>query len=133
MDTENQKFITDIADEEKETERERERRLQRAKEQAEKRKLIPPFVMLLAGSIVSITMFILHYTLKEMLIVLLGVLIVFYIAGEVIKWMLDRFEAQIEEARMDEGEVIEKEPDESGEPSENGASTVVQTEDKVDI
>ena len=38
-------------------------------------------------------------------------LVVFYIAGELIKWMFDRFEAQIEEARLEEGEVIEKEPD----------------------
>lgn len=127
MDTENQEVITDntnadesvdvidITDIEKEKEKERERELEKkkAEERAKKRKLIPPFVMLLAGAIVSITMFVSHYKLKDMLIVLLCVLIVFYIAGEILKYMLDRFEAQIEEARMDKGEVYEKEPDET--------------------
>lgn len=128
MDTENQEVVTDnmnadenvdvidITDIEKEKEKERERELEKikAKERAKKRKLIPPFVMLLAGAIISITMFVSHYKLKDMLIVLLCVLVVFFIAGEIIKYMLDRFEAQIEEARMDEGEVYEKEPDETG-------------------
>lgn len=111
----NQEFITDIAQEERDKEREREREQKKAEERAKKRRLIPPFIMLLSGAIVSITMYSWHYELKDMLIVLLCVLLAFYIAGEVIKWMFDRFEAQIEQARMDEGEVIEKEPDESGE------------------
>lgn len=76
---------------------------------AKKRRLIPPFVMLLAGAITSITMRVLHYEMKTMLIILLCVLVGFYIAGCVIKEMLDRFERQIEEAGMEEGEVIEKE------------------------
>lgn len=137
MDTENQILNNDITDEdkekeiEKERERERERvqEERRAKERAKKRKLIPPFIMLLAGAIVSIAMYISHYELKDMLIVLLCVLIAFYIIGEIYKWMLDRFEAQIEEARMDEGEVIEKEPDESG---ETGTGTAKQTEDRAE-
>ena len=111
---ENQEFITDIAQEEREKEREREREQRKAEERAKKRKLIPPFVMLLSGAIVSISMYLWHYPFKDMLIVLLCVLVVFYIMGEIYKWMLDRFEAQIEQARMDEGEVIEKEPDETG-------------------
>lgn len=110
---ENQEFITDIAQEEKEKERNRELEQKKAVERAKKRKLIPPFIMLLSGAITSITMYLWHYELKDMLIVLLCVLLVFYFAGEIIKWMFDRFEAQIEQARMDEGEVIEKEPDES--------------------
>lgn len=132
MDTENiqenqeeqaLELITDIAQEEKDKERERELEQKKAVERAKKRKLIPPFMMLLSGAIISIAMFIWHYPLKDMLIVLLCVLIAFYLVGEIYKWMLDRFEAQIEQARMDEGEVIEKEPDETGdgaaEQSEN--------------
>lgn len=76
---------------------------------SKKRRLIPPFVMLFAGAVTSITMRILHYEMKTMLIILLCVLIGFYIAGCIIKGMLDRFERQIEEAYMEEGEVIEKE------------------------
>ena len=76
---------------------------------AKKRRLIPPFVMLSAGAVTSITMRLLHYEMKTMLIVLLCVLLGFYIAGCILKSMLDRFEHQIVEAAMEEGEVIEKE------------------------
>ena len=79
---------------------------------ARKRRLIPPFVMLIAGAVTSITMRLLHYEMKTMLIVLLCVLLGFYMSGCVLKYMLDRFERQIEEAAMEEGEVIEKEPQE---------------------
>lgn len=92
--------------------REEEERQARAR----KRKLIPPFVMLLAGAITSITMRILRYDTKSMLIILLCVLIGFYFAGCVLKTMLDRFERQIEEAHMEEGEVIEKDPSEQDVP-----------------
>lgn len=114
METEEQTFITDIAELEREKERERELEQKKAAIRAKKRKLIPPFVMLLAGAIVSITMFVLHYKTKDMLIILLCVLLVFYIAGEILKWMLDRFEAQIEKERSEAGEVYEKQPDGSG-------------------
>lgn len=127
MDTENQKvdtdteveveegqeFITDIAETDIEKEKDREKEIEAAKERARKRKLIPPFVMLLAGAIVSITMYILHYEVKTMLIVLVCVLVAFYMVGDTLRWMLNRFEAQNEEARMEEGEVIEKELDEA--------------------
>lgn len=125
MDTENQKvdteieveedqeFITDIAETDIEKEKDREREIEEAKERARKRRLIPPFVMLLAGAIVSITMYILHYEVKFLLIVLVCVLVVFYMLGDTLRWMLNHFEAQNEEARMEEGEVIEKELDET--------------------
>lgn len=88
----------------------REEREAREREfRAKKRRLIPPFVMLSAGAVTSITMRILHYETKTMLIILLCVLVGFYIAGSVIKYMLDKFEQQIEAANMEEGEVIEKE------------------------
>ena len=112
MDKEKQKYITDVAvDAEKEREKERERELEQKKavERAKKRRLIPPFVMLFAGAVTSITMYVLHYSVKDMLVTLLWVLIAFYLAGGLIRWMLDRFEAQIEQKRMEEGEVIEKE------------------------
>ncbi|MCH5254325.1 MAG: hypothetical protein J1F41_05320 [Lachnospiraceae bacterium] len=124
MDTENQKvdtdiaveedqeFITDIAETDIEKEKDREKEIEAAKERARKRRLIPPFVMLLAGAIVSITMYMLHYEVKTMLIVLVCVLVAFYMIGDTLRWMLNRFEAQNEEARMEEGEVIEKELDE---------------------
>jgi cation transport ATPase len=97
---------------EPETEAQREAREKREarerEEKAKKRKLIPPFVMLLAGAITSITMRVLHYETKTMLIVLLCVLIGFYIAGLILKETLDKFERQIEEKALEAGEVIEK-------------------------
>ena len=99
-----------------ETAAQREARERREEEErqakARKRKLIPPFVMLLAGAVVSITMRILHYEMQTMLIVLLCVLLGFYFVGRILQIMLDRFEQQIREAHMEEGEVIEKEPSE---------------------
>ena len=103
-------------EEEIETAAQREAREKREEEErtakARKRKLIPPFVTLLAGAIVSITMRILHYETLKMLIILLCVLLCFYFVGRVLQIMLDRFELQIQEAHMEEGEVIEKEPSE---------------------
>lgn len=110
MEKENQKYITDVVDAEKEKQREQEQK--EAARRAKKRRLIPPFIMLLAGAVTSITMYVLHYGIKDMLVILLWVLLGFYIAGCLIKWMLDRFEAQIEQKRMEEGEVIEKELEE---------------------
>lgn len=106
-------LITDIAELERERAREREQEEKRAAIRARKRKLIPPFIMLLAGAITSITMFMLHYKSKDMLVILLWVLVAFFIAGEILKWMLDRFEAQIEKERREAGEVYEKELDEA--------------------
>ena len=85
-----------------------EREARERKLRARRRRLIPPFVMLSAGAITSITMRILHYETKTMLIILLCVLVGFYAAGSVIRYMLDKFEEQIEAANMEEGEVIEK-------------------------
>lgn len=97
-----------------ETAAEREAREKREEaereEKRKKRRLIPAFVTLLAGAIVSITMRLLHYELQTMLIVLLCVLSGFYFVGRILQIMLDRFEIQIHEAQMEEGEVIEKEP-----------------------
>ena len=112
-----------IEDEQSEIETPAERKAREEREarerafRAKKRKLIPPFVMLTAGAATSITMRILHYEMKTMLIILLCVLIGFYIAGCIIKEMLDRFERQIEEAEMEKGEVIEKELAEEDRPT----------------
>lgn len=101
-------------------ESEKERKAREKKEaearafREKKRRLIPPFIMLLAGAAVSITLRVQHYDMKSMLIILLCSLIGFYIAGCILKGMLERFEHQLEEADMEEGEVIEKELAEEG-------------------
>lgn len=98
-------------------EQEAARKEREYKKAAEKRKSIPPLVMLLAGSIVSVAMLLLHFSLKRMLPILLCVLLFFYIMGELMKWMLDRFAAQNHEAEMSEGEVIEKQQESEKEES----------------
>lgn len=100
-----------------------------------KRKLLPPFLMLFTGAVSSLIMISLHYEAKTMLIILLGVLLVFYFAGYAIKKMLDRFEAENERS-LDEGEVIEKEAlqeesEEAEESEESGDAPEIE-EDRHD-
>lgn len=116
----NQSEIETPAQRKAREEREAKERAFRAK----KRRLIPPIIMLSAGAATSITMRILHYEMKTMLLILLCVLVGFYIAGCVIKGMLDRFERQIEEAGMEEGEVIEKELTDEDRATGKSAATV---------
>lgn len=81
-----------------------------------KRKLIPPFLMLFAGAVVSIIMFRMHYKIKSMLLILFAVLVGFYVIGCLLKSMLDSFEkqnqekaaAEKEENNNDSGEVEEE-------------------------
>ena len=81
-----------------------------------KRRLLAPFLMLLAGAIASITMYVMQYELRKMLGLLLLILVLFYIVGFAITVVIERFEAANEAERLareaEEGEVIEKEADE---------------------
>ena len=76
-----------------------------------KRKLVPPFIMLLAGAVTSIVMFLNHYEIKPMLWILVAVLVSFYIIGVMIKKVLDSFEEANKSADklLEEGTVIKKE------------------------
>lgn len=80
-----------------------------------KRRMIPIFLMLLAGAITSIITYIKDYELTKMLWTLLGVLIVFYALGVVIQKTLNLFDAQIEEAEKKAKEAEEKEKENSNE------------------
>ncbi|MCI8528635.1 MAG: hypothetical protein HFH82_05710 [Lachnospiraceae bacterium] len=75
------------------------------------RKNLPLLLMLVAGAITSIITFIQKYTMIAKLVSLFIVLLVFYILGSVLKWTLDFFDRQNEERLKEEGEVIEKEPE----------------------
>ncbi len=83
-----------------------------------KEKLFAPFLMLFAGAVSSIAMYLFRYSMEEMLPVLLAVLIIFYIAGCMIQKNVVSFMDQIrereaaameEEAAKDEISVEEKE------------------------
>ncbi len=86
-----------------------------------KTKQIPLIMMLLAGAVTSISTKLMRYELETALWILLGVLIVFYIAGCLIKHTLDSFVTAQEEGGnvSDEGEVIEKEIEENTEETED--------------
>lgn len=89
-----------------------------------KRKMFAPFLMLLAGAVTSIVMFIADCSTTQLLLTLLCVLIFFYIIGTVIQkfvWTcIDQIEEQKRIEAENEGEVIEKEAVEN---EENGAET----------
>lgn len=76
-----------------------------------KTKTIPALVMLMGGAVSSIVTYINHYTLENMLLIVLLSLIGFYILGMVLKKVFDSFHIVLkkEEEEMTEGEVIEKE------------------------
>lgn len=80
-----------------------------------KTKSIPAILTLFAGAVASVIMYALHYPLKTMLWVLLGVLLLFYCIGCLIKLLFDSFEKANEseeeqEQLQEEGAVVEKEP-----------------------
>lgn len=62
-----------------------------------KKNLFAPFLMLFAGAVSSIAMYLFRYSMKEMLPVLLAVLIIFYIAGCIIQKNVVSFMDQIRE------------------------------------
>jgi Na+-translocating ferredoxin:NAD+ oxidoreductase RnfE subunit len=95
-----------------------------------KTKQIPLIVMLTAGAVTSISTRLMHYELETSLWILLGVLVVFYIIGCVLKHTIDSFELANQapedesenegEGVSDEGEVIEKEVSEAAAGEEKG-------------
>lgn len=89
-----------------------------------KTKQIPSIIMLLAGAVSAIAMYVKHYELKVLLSVLLAVLLVSYIAGLIIKKILDKFIVPALEEETEEGEVIEKEAAETAEgKADDGQNT----------
>ncbi|NBI91695.1 hypothetical protein D3Z45_14230 [Lachnospiraceae bacterium] len=74
-----------------------------------KRRLIPAFLMLSVGLISSIVMRINHYETNEMLSVLLGLFIVFYIVGSLFEVMLNVFDRQNQPAEVMEEPAAEGE------------------------
>lgn len=96
-----------------------------------KTKPIPAVVMLLGGGIVTADVFIQQIEFRKSLIIILASLVVFLLAGELVKYLLDRIELPNPEAVDADGNVIQKgksgDADESGENSENGDSSAEGT------
>lgn len=77
-----------------------------------KTKPIPAITMLLAGAVVSITTYVNKVPLLLSLELILGFMIVFLIVGDILKFIADRFVIKSEEIIPEDGEVIEKTPEE---------------------
>ena len=77
------------------------------------KKLFAPFLMLLAGAVVSIVMFLSDYDMTQRLTILLLSMLFFYCVGlfiqkKMVKF-LDEIQKKEETHKAEEGEVIEKE------------------------
>lgn len=95
-----------------------------------KRRLVPIFLMLVAGAITSIITYIKDYELTRMLWILLGVLIVFYVLGVAIQKTLNLFDKQIEEAEQKAKEAKEAEEKEKENKSEEPGNEEEKEDDK---
>ena len=82
-------------------------------------KMLPAFVMLLAGLIASVMTFFNKYTTKEALVILTITLIVFYILGLILQKVIYKFE----KANEPEPEVVTPE-EEEGKVSEKEVSLI---------
>lgn len=83
------------------------------------RNTLPLLLMLVTGAVTCIITYIMDYSITKKLVYLLIVLLVFYFLGNVIKWTLNTFDKQNQEALQEEGEVIEKENPPTEEMSED--------------
>ncbi len=101
--------------------------------QNSKIKLITPFLMLFAGALAAIIMFLKKYDFYTMLWVLLIVLIVFYVIGDIVRYLymsvqprilpkseIERMIAMMEEElRIEDGEVTESDMEEDSEEKDS--------------
>ena len=82
-------------------------------------KKIPAIIMLIAGSVACIITYLNGYDLKDMLITLVWVLILFLIIGIAIQLIFEKFEIGTEPEKVtDDGEVVDKTGDEDSENAE---------------
>lgn len=86
------------------------------------RRNLPLLLMLTAGAVTCIITYIQKFTIYAKLASLFVVLLLFYIMGSVLVWILNRFDAQNEARLKEEGEVIEKDA-EGGETVKTSAET----------
>lgn len=85
-----------------------------------KSRLFAPFLMLLAGAVASLMMYYFHYSVKQMLPILLFVLLVFYLAGSFVQKRVTAFVNQIREQEEEERKALELEEAMRNEEEFNG-------------
>lgn len=69
-----------------------------------KRRLIPAFVMLLAGTVTCVIGLVYRYSVLRLLTTLLIVLLSFYVIGSLFKWLLDLLIPLNKDEEEEEGE-----------------------------
>lgn len=96
----------------------------------QKLKMLPVLIMLAAGAVTSIITYALHYESKTALLILLGVLLFFYIAGSLLRKLIIRFEKEVEakekERLEEEGKVVEKDKEAAEASSEQKPENVLK-------
>lgn len=95
-------------------------------------KRIPSIIMLLAGAVTCIVTYLNGYEIRDTLMILIWVLIIFLIIGIVVKKILDSFHMPDADAVDDEGEVIKKNPEdgEEEEAEEKGENSKGETKEE---
>ena len=77
------------------------------------RRYMPIILMLVAGAVTCIITFVKNFSISAKLISLAVVLVLFYVLGSILKYLLDIFEKQNEKKNKEEGEVIQKDAEEA--------------------
>ncbi|MBR1478102.1 MAG: hypothetical protein IJ608_09110 [Lachnospiraceae bacterium] len=92
------------------------------------RNTMPLLLVLISGLATLIVTFFSEYELVARLLILFVVMLIFYILGSIIKFMLDRFDIENEKRLMEEGDVIDKESGESVGGMGDSEGSVSETE-----
>lgn len=83
------------------------------------RKTMPLVLMLTAGAVTCVITYLKHYSVFGKLAALLAVLVIFYVLGTLLRFTLDHFERQNDEAREEEEKAAGEPPaEEEGEKEE---------------
>ncbi len=94
------------------------------KKDNKKRKLLPAFIMLSAGAIVSIYTFFQGYEMGKWLVTLFATMVLFLFLGLVFEWMLEYFDkVNTEREEEEQIRIIEEAAEQAEEEAETDAAT----------
>lgn len=94
------------------------------------RKKMPLILMLISGAITVIIALVLDYTLKQTLSLLFLVLLLFFIFGNILKYILNSFDKENKKREEAEMEELEKKAQEEAENEANKAQIELEKEDE---
>lgn len=97
------------------------------------RKNLPLLMMLTAGAVMCIISYVQKFTILAKLVSLFVVLLVIYLAGSVLVWILNYFDRQNEERLKEEGEVIEKDSESAETEKKSEGDRIRKKQDEGDL